>query len=200
MQPHRSLPDMPRVSRAQTEKNRAAIEHASSRLIRERGLSVSVADLMGSVGLTPGGFYGHFKSKDDLNAVACDHAFTEAARQWQIRMASAGSRTTLINAYLHPRAASAKTPCPMVSLAADVAREDTDKPVRQRFHQGLEELVRRLQTTYHAEHARDAALADVATMVGALLLARATRGKRISREIMAASRARLLGDGTHSQG
>jgi len=54
---------MPRVSRQQAEKNRAAIEEASARLIREQGIKgVSVADLMAAAGLTHGGFYGHFES------------------------------------------------------------------------------------------------------------------------------------------
>ena len=52
---------MPRVSRQQTDANRATIAEAAARLIRERGIDgLSVADLMASAGLTHGGFYGHF--------------------------------------------------------------------------------------------------------------------------------------------
>ncbi|MUZ66470.1 TetR family transcriptional regulator, partial [Agrobacterium vitis] len=78
---------MPRVSREQTKLNRHAIEEASSRLFRERGIdAVSVADLMGAAGLTTGGFYGHFASKDELAGVACNIAFDDAARRWRKRM------------------------------------------------------------------------------------------------------------------
>ena len=62
---------MARASREQADKHRQAIEQASSKLFRERGLNgVSVAELMAGAGLTHGGFYGHFSSKDALAALA----------------------------------------------------------------------------------------------------------------------------------
>ncbi len=70
---------MPRVSKIQAQKNRETIEQVSSRLLREQGISgTSVADLMEASGLTHGGFYGHFASKDDLAAIACGRAFAES--------------------------------------------------------------------------------------------------------------------------
>ena len=78
---------MPRVSREQTDINRLAIEDASSRLFREQGIkAVSVADLMAAAGLTHGGFYGHFESKDALAAVACAKAFEQSAGRWEKRL------------------------------------------------------------------------------------------------------------------
>ena len=69
---------MGRVSRAQAEANRAAVVEAASRMARERGMTqVSVPEVMGSVGLTHGGFYRQFESKDDLFAAACSAAFDE---------------------------------------------------------------------------------------------------------------------------
>ena len=71
---------MPRVSRAQAEANHQAIEDAASRLFRERGLdAVTVADVMAEAGLTHGGFYTHYSSKDDLAAAACTAAFAFGA-------------------------------------------------------------------------------------------------------------------------
>ncbi|HMN82192.1 MAG TPA: TetR family transcriptional regulator, partial [Burkholderiaceae bacterium] len=93
---------MPRVSRAEAQRHRQQIEEASARLFRERGLSVSVADLMSEVGLTHGGFYGHFDSKDALAAIAMARAFEEAAARWRKRLADAAGRAALLNAYLHP--------------------------------------------------------------------------------------------------
>ena len=75
---------MPRVSREQTDKNRLLIEAASARLFKEHGFDgVSVADIMASAGLTHGGFYGHFESKDELAALACAKAFEESAARWR---------------------------------------------------------------------------------------------------------------------
>ena len=75
---------MPRVSKEQTDRNRLLIEAASARLFKERGLNgVSVTDIMASAGLTHGGFYGHFESKDELAAVACERAFGESVVRWR---------------------------------------------------------------------------------------------------------------------
>ncbi|WP_309676189.1 TetR family transcriptional regulator, partial [Pseudomonas sp.] len=58
---------MPRVSRKQAELNREIIVEAATRLFRERGLhGISVVDVMGAAGLTHGGFYGHFESREAL--------------------------------------------------------------------------------------------------------------------------------------
>ena len=71
---------MPRVSRAEAENHRQQITEASARLFKERGVKgVSVADLMGAAGLTHGGFYGHFESKDALAGVAVARAADDGA-------------------------------------------------------------------------------------------------------------------------
>lgn len=191
---------MPRVSRAETRMNRTAIEQASSRLVRERGFAVSVADVMGAVGLTPGGFYGHFASKDELNAVACTKAFDESIERWEGRVSSAANaaeaRSALIGQYLdaHARTAPGEG-CPMVALAIDVAREDAHKPVREAFLQGFEQLVEILASTQPADQdpsTRVRALAQMSAMVGALVLARATQDSPVSAEIIRATRECLL--------
>ena len=83
---------MPRVSRAQTEANHQAIEAAASRLFRERGLDgVTVADVMAEAGLTHGGFYTHYESKDALAASACESAFAFAAEKWRRRVDAAAT-------------------------------------------------------------------------------------------------------------
>ena len=83
---------MPRVSKAQAEANHKAIEEAASRLFRERGLDgVTIADVMAEAGLTHGGFYTHYPSKDALAASACEAAFAFAAEKWRRRVAAGGS-------------------------------------------------------------------------------------------------------------
>lgn len=196
---------MPRVSRQQTDHNRAAIEEASSRLFREQGIrAVSVADLMAAAGLTHGGFYGHFESKDALAAVACTNAFAQSLARWEKRVAGkaepADALGALIEGYLSTYSRNnAGTGCPIAGLATDVAREPADKPVHAAYVEGLKSLIdvmSSVQTGDDAAANRSRALAQMATMVGAMVLARATRGDDLSEEFLAAARHRLLPAGT----
>lgn len=192
---------MPRVNRAETEKNRKAIEHAASRLIRERGLSVSVADLMGAAGLTHGGFYGHFRSKDELNSIACALAFSEGENRWKGFIAdedsSEGARAAMVENYISPNSRAAPgAKCPLAALAVDVSREDASKPVREAFNAGIEGLVELFASVLPSDDTPDKrrsdALVQISTMVGVLVLARATNGKPISDELLNAARTHLL--------
>jgi len=191
---------MPRVCRAETEKNRSAIRQASARLFREQGLRASVNDVMGAAGLTHGGFYGHFASKDELAAEACATAFAESAGRWGKRVSGApdlaAAHAAIIEGYLTPENRTAVgTSCPMAALATDVAREAADKPVRKTFRKGLERLIAALaevEPARGADGARVQALSELATLVGAMVLARATLGHPLSDEIMDAARQSLL--------
>ncbi len=192
---------MPRVSRAEAETHREQITEASARLFKERGVKgVSVADLMGAAGLTHGGFYGHFESKDALAGVAVARAFEQSAERWRKRVASkpddAQRRALLVDKFLaHANVREVGLGCPSVSLATDVSREPAGAPIRTAFLDGLEALVEILagvQDGPDAHARRGAALADYATMTGAMLLARATEGTPLSAELLAAARARLV--------
>lgn len=193
---------MPRVSRAEAETHREQITDASARLFKERGLKgVSVADLMGAAGMTHGGFYGHFESKDALAGIAVAHAFEQSAERWRKRVAAApdapAGRAALIDKFLTSRALKeVGLGCPSVSLATDVAREPAAAPIRAAFLDGLEGLVQILADVEDgpdADARRSAALADYATMAGAQLLARATEDAPLAHELLAAARERLLG-------
>ncbi|MCI1680299.1 MAG: TetR/AcrR family transcriptional regulator [Ewingella americana] len=187
---------MPRVSKAETERNRALIEEVSSKLFREQGLKVSVADVMSAAGLTHGGFYGHFKSKDELIAIACANAFDTAVHNWQDEAASgetlAEKQKALVEHYLSSsNIKNMGDGCPLASLASDVAREDEDKPVREAFHQGTEKLVE-IFAAGESNHAK--ALAAVSTMVGALILARANSGYSVADDFISVAKAQLLAE------
>jgi TetR/AcrR family transcriptional repressor of nem operon len=199
---------MPRVSREQTEINQQAITDASARLIREHGINgVSVSDLMGAAGLTHGGFYGHFDSKDALAAAACARAFEQSIRRWRQRVAAAAgpidALQALVEGYLSLGSRdSPGTTCPTAALVNDVAREPANAPVRAAYVAGVQELVgilSSLQQTGSAECDRRQALQQLATLVGALALARATAGDPISEEIVAAGREMLV-TGRRGQG
>ncbi|SOZ63269.1 putative transcriptional regulator, TetR family [Cupriavidus taiwanensis] len=193
---------MARASREQTDKNREAIEQASSRLFRERGLNgVSVAELMAGAGLTHGGFYGHFASKDALAAQACKRAFEESTARWERRLARAGGDrkamlANLVEPYLTPaHCANPGVGCAAAALAVDVAREPAGKPVRQVYAQGLRTLIDDMAQTVASDDPQqrhDQALVRTALLVGALTLARATEGDPLSDEMLSAARAHLL--------
>lgn len=195
---------MARASRAVASQHKVAIEAASAKLFRERGPhAVSVAEIMANAGLTHGGFYGHFASKDDLVAVACRRAFEEGDQRWDRRIAGAGgdhqtARRALVAAYLTPAHRDhAAEGCAASALAADVAREDADKPVRPVYREGLSALIDKWLSTAPAglpeAEARRQALVEVSAMAGALMLARATAGDPLSEAILDATRAWLLG-------
>jgi TetR/AcrR family transcriptional repressor of nem operon len=196
---------MARASRAVAEQHKAAIEEVSARLFREHGPhGVSVAQVMADAGLTHGGFYGHFASKDELVARACALAFEESAGRWRHRIDQAhgdrqAARRSLVDHYLttaHRDAAG--NGCAASALAGDVAREASGKPVHAAYTQGLKTLIdiwKSIAPDHDADAddaAQSAALAEVAMLVGAITMARATRDDALSSEILDAARARLL--------
>lgn len=194
---------MPRVSKEQTDRNRAAIEQASTRLFKERGFNgVSVADLMGAAGLTHGGFYGHFSSKDELAAIACSQAFSQAADRWQTRIKNKTDAQSELHAILDPyltkrMARNMGNSCPAATLSVDVAREAPDKPVREAYQAGTEQLINILTALSSAAdpaEQRKQALVQWSTMVGVMMLASATDGNPLADELLSAVREHLMGD------
>lgn len=192
---------MPRVSRAQAEANHQAIEAAASRLFRERGLDgVTVADVMAEAGLTHGGFYTHYESKDALAASACESAFAFAAEKWRRRVDAAATPLAardaiaegyLKAAYCDPSVAS----CPTATLVTDVARAGAAHPIHDAYVDGVKQQIdtlAKLGTSGDRNKDRAAACVQLATMMGALLLARATHGDPISDDIIAAARTHLV--------
>ncbi|MGD9905206.1 MAG: TetR/AcrR family transcriptional regulator [Vicinamibacterales bacterium] len=196
---------MPRVSKAVAAAHHQAIEDAASRLFRQRGLrGVSVAEVMAEVGLTHGGFYAHYPSKDDLAAAACAAAFAHADEKWRRRVATAGpagaGRRAIAEGYLKPAGADpASVACPTATLVTDVAREPAAHPIHAAYRDGVRRQIAVLAALGDGDDpARDRATACVqlATMLGALLLARATRGDALSSEILDAARAHLAAAST----
>ena len=191
---------MPRVSRQQADLNRETITEVSARLFRERGIGgVSVADLMAAAGLTHGGFYGHFDSKDALAAAACESAFAVSVDRWKKRVSEShgkeAARRAIVDNFLSVKSRNSPgQSCPTAAMAGDVAREPEKAPVRQVFAQGVEQLLHileALQAGRQTSENRRESLADLATLVGAQILARATSQTALSEELLSAARARL---------
>jgi TetR/AcrR family transcriptional repressor of nem operon len=188
---------MPRVSKAQAAQNRSTIVEASARLFRERGIDgVSVADLMADAGLTHGGFYGHFESKEALAAEACTYAFTQTRerRHETLAAAKAGSDKLGLHADRYLSAGNVGAPgqgCPAVGLAADVARLPADAPARASYAAGLEDMLTDLMKMGDGQLSREQALVRLATLVGAVTLARGTAGLPLSDDVLKAVRTAL---------
>lgn len=197
---------MPRVSRKQADLNREIIVEAATRLFRERGVhGISVVDVMGAAGLTHGGFYGHFESKEALAQEASGRAFEQSAERWRERIAAHvddkdAARRALIEPYLSP--ASRDNPgdsCPVAAFAGDMCHEATDSGLRQTFMEGLNRLLKAygsLLDSGDVDADRQQALVEYSLMVGALTLARATRGEAVSDEILDAARTFLTSKGS----
>src|SRR5437868_1120230 len=107
-----------KVSREQMAENRRRILDAASRLFRDRGSdAVSVAEVMKAAGLTHGGFYGHFSSKDDLVAQTLAHVLAADS-------GGEGDLRAYADAYLAPgHRDNAAGGCPTAGLAADIRHQ-----------------------------------------------------------------------------
>ncbi|KHS68359.1 TetR family transcriptional regulator [Pectobacterium brasiliense] len=192
---------MARVSKQQMERNREEIIQVSSQLFRERGLNgVSVNDLMAAAGLTHGGFYGHFASKDELAAIASRKALEDSCTRWQemCQRADKHNLQALVEHYLSPtHRDGAKDGCALTALANDIARESADKPVHDVYLSGVKAMLDRLEslsTVEDKEQRKQHALAQFALLSGALALARATAGDTLSDDFLNAAKKALLGE------
>ena len=188
-----------RVSREQAAENHARIIAVASTLFREKGYDgIGVADIMQAAELTHGGFYGHFKSKDDLAAQASRDALAKSAAKWETIAATAGDKVfaELVASYLRRgHCDNAGKGCALTALGNDAARQG--KPVRTAFREGLMRLVDILATAVPGTKAarRKRALAAMAQMVGAVVLARAVDDTALSDEILSAAKQALLASG-----
>ncbi|WP_369251155.1 TetR family transcriptional regulator [Streptomyces sp. R41] len=188
---------MGRVSKAQAQENRQHVVATASRMFREKGTAVSIADLMKAVGLTHGAFYKQFTSKEDLVDKAIAHAFEDPAAHSPVGLEEhAGeheaARRTLIEDYLSVwHRDHVGDGCPVSGFAADLGR-DPDQAARSQevYINGVRNRAARLAT------GDDDGMAQLCTMVGALALARATRGNPLSEELLQAARTALTEGGT----
>lgn len=185
----------------QKQKSHDAILASAAALLLERGIRASsIMDVMKGAGLTVGGFYGHFESKE--------HLFTETIRStsrtlWNALLQKAGadsSRPAALNVlerYLSRKHRdSLEVGCPLPSIATEVAREG--EPYRGALEAELGEFVHSYAKLLGPESGRrDKALALIALMYGALSLSRAVRGTRLGDEFLEAAKklgARVLAD------
>jgi TetR/AcrR family transcriptional regulator, transcriptional repressor for nem operon len=185
-----------KVSREKAAQTRERIVKEAGALFRAKGFgNVGVADIMKAADLTHGGFYGHFESKDELSVEASRRALASAAERWRTIVAEAGDKPypALIEHYLSSRHRDEPAGgCALSALGTDAARSSS--ALRGVFATGLQAFLDILTGAlpgFSKPAKRRKAVAAMATMVGAVTLARAVDDPALSEEILDAARQEL---------
>lgn len=188
-----------RVSRAQAEANRETVINVASRLFREHGFDgIGLKDLMKGAGLTQGGFYKQFESKDDLASLASRRAMESAARRWSsVASSSTDPIEAVIDFYLSAdHRGEAGDGCPLVALGSDAARQNATvkKPFQDGIKAHLQVLEELLPASGGDQMASQRAQAMLALMVGAVTLSRIVSDEKLADSLLeaAATEARRL--------
>jgi TetR/AcrR family transcriptional repressor of nem operon len=176
-------------SKAQKEKTHERIVAIASKRFREKGLAgFGIAELMKEAGLTVGGFYKHFDSRDELVAEAVSAAFGVWQRQKEAAESSGKPLTfaKLIDDYvsdMHRKNPGAG--CAFSALAPEIARSDkrTRALTTEQVRDDLKLLVGLLPGK-EKRTARSRAILTFSALVGAMSLARAVSDEALSREIL----------------
>ncbi|WP_257030600.1 TetR/AcrR family transcriptional regulator [Paraburkholderia bryophila] len=183
-----------KVSREQVAANRQSILEASGRLFRERGFdAVTVVEVMKAAGLTHGGFYGYFESKDDLIAQTLAHVLAQDDER-------PTNPIEYARAYLAPvHRDDVAGGCPTAALGAETIRQsrqaraamtEGQRRTFERFSEGLPDAT--------PEEARRAAIGSWAAMVGAMVLARLADDPKLSDEVLDQTYAWIRDKNTHT--
>ncbi len=184
------------------EQTHQRILDVAARALRRDGFSgVGVADVMKGAGLTHGGFYAHFDSREALLVEALKHADAASAanldrRAAALRADGASPLAALVTAYLseeHLAARESGLGCVVGALGSEMARQET--PLREVARSRIERLVGQVQAALEEEGRTDAAgqaLALAGAMVGVLQIARTFGPDQQGTAMLAASRQALL--------
>jgi AcrR family transcriptional regulator len=187
---------MSRTPNSRKEETHDRIVDAAARAIRRHGYAgVGVADVMKEAGLTHGGFYAHFDSRDALLVEALERAgrdSSEAVARAAERRAAKGVSAfrSLVESYLADALlASLETGCPVAALGCDMPRQSA--PVREASALRVRRLVATVRSAL-PEATAAAASVVAGTLVGSLQLARALGDNTEGRAVLAAARKALI--------
>jgi TetR/AcrR family transcriptional regulator, transcriptional repressor for nem operon len=180
-----------RGTREQKAETRERIVEAAGRLFRRHGIdAVGVDAVMHAAGLTHGGFYGHFPSKEALVAEVAAASLARSAARWEQISEEAPPEQALgriVEAYLDPaHVANAEGGCVLTTLGPEVARRADARPAIAASVRAMAGALERCGAGGEA-----AALAALSMMVGAVVLARLADSPEFSKTILAAARAAL---------
>jgi TetR/AcrR family transcriptional repressor of nem operon len=180
-----------RVSKEKAAENRERILKAASRLIRERGIAGAGVDaLTEAVGMTHGSLYSQFGSKERLVEEALDYGIASSA----LRMDDAGLGDYIGDYLTGSHRDMPGRGCPFAALSCEMPRQSG--AVRQRFTDGLRTMIKKLTGRMGSEltprQRYEEALAIGASLVGALVLARAVNDPKLSDDILRATKRGLM--------
>ena len=191
-----------RYSKEHKLETRARIVRKASVRLREKGAhGIGVADLMKEAGLTHGGFYAHFDSREALVIEAFNYAMDRAMERWRKVAEEAPPQkrlATIVDLYV--TALHRDDPghgCAVPALGAEIARESAK--TRRAFATRLEEMIDMLADQVldvPRKTARRQATATMATMMGTMVMSRIAGTGEISDEILSAGREAVLGRAT----
>jgi TetR/AcrR family transcriptional regulator, transcriptional repressor for nem operon len=187
-----------RYPRDHKEKTRTKILSAAGKVFRRQGYHAAGVDMvMSEAGLTAGGFYSHFDSKEELLALAISHSGTHIRRRVAAALENLSGRQWLaafLERYLstsHCR--DIEDGCPLAALASEVAR--ADQSVKASFEAIVCQIERELNAhakEFEATAGRDRALAALAMCVGGLCLARSVQDQSFAEQILASCRRQAM--------
>jgi TetR/AcrR family transcriptional repressor of nem operon len=188
-----------RYSKEHKFQTHARIVKKASVKLREKGAhGIGVADLMKDAGLTHGGFYAHFDSRDALVIEAFTHAMDRSTARWRKLSEETPVEKRLskiVNTYLAPvHRDDLGHGCAVPALAAEIARESAK--TRRVFSGRMEQMIDMLAEQFHGmprKAARKEAMAALATMMGSLVMARVAGNDEFSEEILKSGRDAVLG-------
>lgn len=184
-----------RITKEKKQENHDRIVSIASDLFRERGFDgVGVAELMERAGLTHGGFYNHFRSKEELIAKACRKGFDDIADRYTVK-----DMATAIKLYISRDHRDRRDKgCPAAALSCEAARQPNE--TKTEFAAGIENLICMMEGGLMPSHGTDArakAVSVLAQAVGAIILSRACPDDAdLADEIIDTCRANCL----HSMG
>ena len=184
-----------RYAKSHKQETKDRVLKIAAKALRENGPNeLGVADVMRAAGLTHGGFYAHFASKDELLAESLSETFSQLAVRVDQIAAGLPPREALV-AYIdfyvsrshrdHPGRG-----CPLVALNSDLTRQ-TDE-FREAFDTGIEGVVDRLtqwMTAIGLQQPRKVAISTLSSMFGAVALSRAVSEPQLSDDLLETARA-----------
>ena len=188
-----------RYSKEHKQETHARIVKKASVRLREKGAhGIGVADLMKEAGLTHGGFYAHFDSRETLVIEAFGYAMDRSTERWRkvAEQTPPDKRlATIVESYLTPvHRDDPGHGCAVPTLGAEIARESPK--TRKAFAAKLEQMIDMMADQVPdvpRKTARKQAMAAVATMMGTLVLSRIAGSGEFSDEILASGREAALG-------
>ena len=187
---------MSRTPNSRKETTHERLVEIAARAIRRNGYEgVGVAEVMKEAGLTHGGFYAHFESRDALLVEALEHASRERSEavsravQQGAAMGTSGFRT-LVEAYLADRQiASPEAGCPIAALASEIPRQP--QVVREASAVRVQRLIDAVRAMLPKKH-RSAASVVAGALVGTLQIARALGDNAEGRAVLSSARKALI--------